>query len=79
MVLREYRDMRNDMTRSKVVHVPMRDGEKPGVKLVADMSYWESQGMRADVPFVASIRKTIGYMSQMPEVELLNAYSFYWG
>ena len=29
----------------------MRDGEKPGVNLVADMSYWESQGMRTEVPF----------------------------
>jgi nucleoside-diphosphate-sugar epimerase len=66
-------------TRSKVVNVPMRDGEKPGVNLVADMSYWDSVGMEAEVSFEESIAKTIGYMFGLPPYELTNARKFYRG
>ena len=57
----------------------MREGEKPGVNLVADMSYWQSQGMAAEVPFEKSIQKTIAYMLKLPRVEVDNAARFYWG
>ena len=64
-------------SRSNVVHVPMREGEKPGVNLVADMSYWDSVGLKNEVPFEASIRKTLKYMSQLPVWHLKNALRFY--
>lgn len=77
LILREY--SRLDRTQSKIKHVPMRDGEKPGVNLVADMSYWASVGMKAEVPFETSVRSTILYMEALPGVELANAAKFYWG
>lgn len=62
---------------SKIVHVPMRDGEKPGVNLVADMSYWDSVGMKCEVSFEESIRKTVLYMLSLPQTQLHNALRFY--
>lgn len=62
---------------SKIVHVPMREGEKPGVNLVADMSYWDGVGMRTEVPFEESVRKTYRYMKTLPEWHLSNALKFY--
>ena len=76
-ILRQYRCFRS--TGSRIKHVPMREGEKPGVNLVADMSYWESHGMRTEVPFGDSIRRTIAYMLSLPPVEIDNAVRFYWG
>jgi UDP-glucose 4-epimerase len=64
-------------TDSKIVHIPMREGEKPGVNLVADMSYWDSVGMKNEVPFDMSIRKTIQYMAELPDWHLKNALAFY--
>ncbi len=77
MILKVMRDQRNWKTKSQIVHVPMRDGEKPGVNLVADMSYWDSVGMRAEVPFEASIRKTVDYMLGIEPWHLRNAMMFY--
>lgn len=62
---------------SKIKHVPMRDGEKPGVNLVADMSYWDSVGMKTEVPFEHSVYKTYEYMKQLPKWHLFNALKFY--
>ena len=67
------------MTQSKDRPRADARGREARRKLVADMSYWETQGMRTDVPFEDSIRKTIEYMSALPDVELINAKHFYWG
>lgn len=65
-------------TTSKIVHIPMRDGEKPGVNLVADMAYWDSVGMKPEVPFDESIRKTVKYMRHsVSRVDFENALRFY--
>jgi len=64
-------------TKSEIVHVPMREGEKPGVNLVADMSYWDAVGMQCEVPFSASIQKTVHHMLGLPKVHLTNALHFY--
>lgn len=63
--------------KSKIVHIPMREGEKPGVNLVADMSYWEGVGMRAEVSFAGSIRKAVEYIAQLPRWHRENALRFY--
>jgi UDP-glucose 4-epimerase len=63
--------------RSKIVNIPMREGEKPGVNLVADMSYWDSVGMRCEVPFRMSIRKTVEYVKALPPHYRENALRFY--
>ena len=60
-----------------IKHVPMRDGEKEGVNLVADMSYWTSIGMQAEVPFKESIRKTVEYIVGLPDYHKKNAMKFY--
>lgn len=62
---------------SKIVNVPMRDGEKPGVNLVADMSYWDSQGMKPEYSFEDSIDAVIGYIVDLPKHIRLNALSYY--
>ena len=77
LILREF--AKTDRTSSKVRHVRMREGEKPGVNLVADMSYWTSVGMKAEVSFEESVRNTIAYMHTLPAQELANAAKFYWG
>lgn len=62
---------------SKIVNVPMRDGEKPGVNLVADMSYWDSQGMKPEYSFEDSIDAVIKYIVDLPEHVRVNALSYY--
>lgn len=62
---------------SEIVHIPMREGEKPGVNLVADMSYWEAHDMRCEVPFEESIRKTVVHMQGLSDTHLRNALQFY--
>lgn len=64
-------------TSSEITYIPMRDGEKEGVNLVADMSYWQSVGMRTEVPFRESVRKTVRYVSKLPKATLHNALRFY--
>lgn len=64
-------------SKSKVRHIPMREGEKPGVNLVADMSYWDSVGMKCEVPFETSIKNTVDYMLKLPVTHLENALKFY--
>jgi UDP-glucose 4-epimerase len=76
-ILREF--SKHERVPSKIVHLPMREGEKPGVNLVADMSYWDSVGMQAEVEFEESIRHTIDHMRSLPAYELANAARFYWG
>jgi UDP-glucose 4-epimerase len=63
--------------RSKLVNVPMREGEKEGVNLVADMSYWDSVGMKNEVSFEESIVKTVRHMQHLPIHHLINALRFY--
>lgn len=77
LILRVVKDERKIPTRSKIVHVQMREGEKPGVNLVADMSYWHGVGMRAEVPFDASVRKTLDYLLGLPEWHRRNALQYY--
>lgn len=60
-----------------VVHLPMREGEKPGVNLVADMSYWDSVGMKPEYDFEASVGATLGDIVTRPQYELQNALRFY--
>lgn len=62
---------------SKIVHIPMRSGEADDINLCADMSYWDSIGMKTEVPFVESIRQTIVYMQGMRRHEHVNALRFY--
>lgn len=64
-------------TKSKIVHMPMREGEKPGVNLVADMSYWDSVGMKNEFSFEDSIDSTIQYMLGLPSAHHMNALKFY--
>ena len=77
VILREF--VKTERTPSKLRHVRMREGEKPGVNLVADMSYWTSVGMKAEVSFEESVCNTIDYMRTLPAQELANAAKFYWG
>jgi UDP-glucose 4-epimerase len=60
-----------------VVHIPMRDGEKEGVNLVADMTYWLAAGMRTEVSFEESVRKVVAYIEGLPMHERINALRFY--
>jgi UDP-glucose 4-epimerase len=64
-------------TRSDIVHIPMREGEKAGVNLVADMSYWNSVGMKTEISFERSVEKVIGYVMGLSENHRLNALRFY--
>jgi nucleoside-diphosphate-sugar epimerase len=66
-----------DSLRSKIVNVPMRDGEKPGVNLVADMTYWNSVGMEPEFSFEDSIDAVIEYIVDLPEHVRQNALKFY--
>lgn len=63
--------------KSRIVHVPMRPGEADDINLCADMSYWNSKGMKAEVPFEDSIRNTVQYIMMMPESHRQNALKFY--
>jgi len=62
---------------SYIKHIPMRAGEGDDINLKADMSYWDSVGMKTEVPFEESIRKTVEYMWGLPYHHLNNALSFY--
>ena len=58
----------------------MREGEKPGVNLVADMSYWTSVGMRAEVLVRGvDLQHDRLHARRSQSQELANAAKFYWG
>lgn len=76
-IIKVINDIDRSPTQSKIVHVPMREGEKPGVNLVADMSYWEGVGMKPEISFEESVRNTFNYMDDLSEVHLTNALRFY--
>ncbi|QIG76957.1 UDP-glucose 4-epimerase protein [Rhizobium phage RHph_Y1_11] len=63
--------------RPHLEYIRMRDGEKEGVNLVANMSYWRSQGMMTEYTFADSIRDTIRYMTSLPKYHIDNAMRFY--
>jgi dTDP-D-glucose 4,6-dehydratase len=77
LILQKVNQYRGMSSRSKIVHVPMRVGEGDDINLKADMSYWQSQGMRTEVSFEESISKTIRYVAGLPEYVHLNALNFY--
>lgn len=62
---------------SKVIHIPMREGEGDDIMLKADMTYWDSVGMKAEVPFVQSIANTVSYIMELEEYHRQNALHFY--
>jgi nucleoside-diphosphate-sugar epimerase len=62
---------------SEIQHIKMREGEGDDIMLKADMSYWESVGMKTEVPFVQSIANTVRYIMRMPEYHRQNALHFY--
>lgn len=64
-------------TKSKLVHIPMRTGEADDINLKADMSYWTSVGMKAEVTFGESVEKVIKYVMGLPTHHLKNALTFY--
>lgn len=64
-------------SKSQIVHVPMRHGEKPGCTLKADMSYWDSVGMTPEYDFRASVKAVVEDIIGRPEHEKLNALKFY--
>ncbi|MDH5184871.1 MAG: NAD-dependent epimerase/dehydratase family protein, partial [Gammaproteobacteria bacterium] len=64
-------------TKSKVAHIPMREGEGDDINLKADMSYWEGIGMRTEVSFRESIEKTVAYMQTLSPEHCQNALTFY--
>lgn len=76
VILNEMRGM-GLASQSRIVHVPMREGEKPGVNLVADMSFWHSIGMHCVVPFEVSVRNAILAVMAAPEYHRRNALHFY--
>jgi UDP-glucose 4-epimerase len=61
----------------EIKHIPMRTGEKEGVNLVADMSYWNSVDMMPEFTFRQSIRATVAYIQSLPAYHLQNALKFY--
>lgn len=63
--------------KSKIVNVPMRDGEKPGCQLVADMTYWNSVGLEPNYSFEDSVDAVIGYIVALPEHVRSNALKYY--
>lgn len=64
-------------TQSDIITVPMRDGEKPGVNLVADMSYWNSVGMENTYSFEESVIACAKYIRVMAAYQINNALRFY--
>lgn len=62
---------------SDIVRIPMREGEADDIMLKADTAYWDSVGMKTEVPFETSIRNTIRYMLELPEYHMHNALAFY--
>lgn len=65
------------VTKSRLVHIPMRPGEADDINLKADTAYWDSVGMQTEVPFEESIRKTVKYVMGLDEAHRLNALAFY--
>lgn len=66
------------LSKSKVVHVPMREGEADDINLCADVSYWKEKGINpAEVSFETSIRNTVKYIMDLPEYHRQNALKFY--
>lgn len=63
--------------RVPVRNIPMREGEKPGVNLVADMSYWNEVGILPMFSFEDSVEACIYDLTRRPEHELHNALRFY--
>lgn len=64
-------------TTSQIKHIKMREGEGDDINLRADMSYWDSIGMKTEVPFETSIKNTVEYMQGLPKYHLENALRFY--
>lgn len=60
-----------------IAHIPMREGEKPGVNLVADMSYWQSIGMAPHYSFEDSVLACLEDIYTRPRHEIANAMQFY--
>jgi UDP-glucose 4-epimerase len=75
-ILKIMRDEGYDTT-SNIVHVPMREGEKPGVNLVADMSYWNGVGLENEFDFYDSVKAAVRHMVSLKQVHLENALRFY--
>jgi UDP-glucose 4-epimerase len=63
--------------KSEIVNVPMRDGEKPGCTLKADMTYWQAQGMMPEYNFEDSVDAVIEYIMKLPAHVRHNALSYY--
>ena len=61
----------------KIENIPMREGEKPGVNLVADMSYWKKKGLSLEYSFGDSVRSVVGYIKGLPDHVKANALKFY--
>jgi hypothetical protein len=59
------------------VNVPMRDGEKPGCTLKADMTYWHEQNMMPEFTFEDSVDATLDYVLSLPKHVKKNALKFY--
>lgn len=76
MILKVFRDT-GRITKSKIVHIPMRPGEADDINLCADTTYWDSVGLKTEIPFEQSIRDTLEYMCRMPQYHLRNALKFY--
>jgi UDP-glucose 4-epimerase len=65
-------------TVAKAINIPMRAGEKEGVNLVADMSYWNAIGMKTKYSFEDSIRSVVDHLLyHVPMHDQLNALAFY--
>lgn len=65
-------------SKSHIQHVPMRPGEADDINLKADTTYWESVGMKTEVSFEDSVRKTLKYIAEeLPEYHRRNALRFY--
>lgn len=65
------------LSKSGINHIPMREGEADDINLCADMTYWNSIGMKTEVPFETSIRNTVRYVLEMPEYHKQNALKFF--
>lgn len=64
--------------KSKITHVPMREGEADDINLCADVGYWKAAGINpATVPFEDSIRSTVRYIMGMADYHRQNALRFY--
>ena len=60
-----------------VHYLEMREGEKPGVNLVADMSYWDGIGMHTQYSFEDSVAAYTDYIATLPKWHLQNALHFF--